>query len=271
MGAGAATLIGSRRVHALGWVPCPTPASAVIFRPHKIGSQMRALRFGFCLPVDSKVPAMRTEIEQPIEAHYLTFCSIVNRVVAQLKGRTMGSGFLDPEVIGTIDNLNRMFGPSALNDASSAGTRTTINYLRGNFYPNLLSHNNANPAQDRQGSLWFAAAVLTPLHNLATANPPYPAASFRRWLKWLVWLRLYSPGHPTDHDNIIDAINVAISNPNNYPQPSIEWRWHHSITNFSVVITGPDSSTGKQIIAVTSIRAESALLDLIVQDGDDNT
>src|SRR5262249_34063165 len=134
----------------------------------------------------------------------------------------MGAGIMEEEVFAQVRTLNQMFRPETFNNASNDGTRNVIQHLRAHLYLNLLSHGGTS-AQDRQGSLWFAASVLTPYHDLG-AQPHYPARTFRRWLRWLIWLRKYQQA---DHDRIIDAINVAINDtPSGSYLPSIHWAWH---------------------------------------------
>lgn len=173
----------------------------------------------------------------------------------------MGAGLLETEVLVQVDTLNKLFSPRVFNLQTQQGTRNVINYLRAGPYPNLLSY-GGTPPQNRQGSLFFAASVLTPHLDLSN----HPGKSFRRWLKWLIWLRKQPF---TYHDQIVAAINLAVNDvPGPNYTPSIHWKWTEDKA-LHVDITGPDGN-GKQTITVTSVSATSPEVDNGVDDDDDN-
>jgi hypothetical protein len=94
----------------------------------------------------------------------------------------MGNGLSSKRVLANVEGLNHLFAPDIFNQPN--GTRDVITFLRAYAFPYLLSHGNNNPRRDRQGSLWFAASVLTP--NLRLAQYAHPAKNHARWLKWLL-------------------------------------------------------------------------------------
>lgn len=178
----------------------------------------------------------------------------------------MGNGLTAKRVFANVEGLNQMFAPDIFNDADG-GTRVIIKFLRKHMYPKLFSVSEDPDKILRQGSLWFAASVLTP--HIKLQKYSHPAKSHRRWIKWLIWL---SKAHKADHDAIIAAINLAIrTQPTGRVKPSIEWRWYEDTNdaNFKVVIDPPDS-TGKQKILIISIKGDLSEVDKAARDGDDD-
>jgi hypothetical protein len=174
----------------------------------------------------------------------------------------MGNGLSGARVFANVNGLNHMFAPDIFN-APTDGTRAVVTYLRDKMYPTLLSHGNGSAAANRQGSLWFAASVLTPHFKL---DSMHPARTHRRWIKWLLWLR---KEHRRAHNDIIDAINDTIDDTPNGPyQPAIKWTWTES-ANFDVTIAGPDA-TGLRTIDVTSIRGDLSEIDKLVAEEEDD-
>ncbi|MCW5747708.1 MAG: hypothetical protein KIT36_16085 [Alphaproteobacteria bacterium] len=174
----------------------------------------------------------------------------------------MGNGLSGERVFANVQGLNHMFAPDIFNN-SRDGTRVVIQFIRNKMYPKLLSH-GGTPAADRQGSLWFAASVLTPHMRL---DNRHPARTQRRWIKWLLWLQ---KAHYVQHNQIIDAINTAINGtPSGAFQPSIMWKWQES-QDFGVAIGGPDAATGMQTINVTSIRGDLTEVDKLIAEEEDD-
>ncbi|MCX7366717.1 MAG: hypothetical protein NTV97_33560 [Alphaproteobacteria bacterium] len=171
----------------------------------------------------------------------------------------MGNGLSGAAVFRNVHGLNHLFRADVFN-ARVGGTRAVIKSVRDSMYPNLLSHDK--PKKLRQGSLWFAASVLTPHLKL---DYDHPATTHRRWIKWLIWLQ---KAQPTEHNYIIDAINAIIDEKETVARkPAIHFTWTESST-FSVNISSPDAS-GLRIITVTSIRGDMSEIDKLVREDEE--
>lgn len=174
----------------------------------------------------------------------------------------MGNGISGEKVFANVNGLNHLFGAEIFN-ARPKGTRAIALYIRRNMFPNFLRHIDEHVP--RQGSLWFAASVLTPHMQL---DSRHPATTHRRWLKWLMWLQ---KAHPVEHNRIVDAINLALDTPEtDTVKPCIGWRWIEvgSDEAFSVQIAGPDR-TGRQEIIVTSLKGDLSEVDKLVAEDED--
>jgi hypothetical protein len=173
----------------------------------------------------------------------------------------MGDGLMKRSVLGKVKGLNEMFGKDMFN--KDKGTKDVINYLRGSAFPDLLKGNG------KEGSLWFAASVLTP--SLDLKNYDHPAKNHTRWLKWLLWLGKY---HSTEHTYIINAINRAIDNSSFIKSSSIKWTWAEdpdpAHLNVKVTVVTDSLTAYKQTIDVISVTGELSELDKKIRDDDDD-
>lgn len=172
----------------------------------------------------------------------------------------MGNGLTGAAVFANVRGLNHMFRADVFN-ARVGGTRVVIKSVRDNMYPNLLSHDKPNKL--RQGSLWFAASILTPQLKL---DRDHPARTHRRWIKWLIWLQ---KAQPAAHNRIIDTINAIIDEGATVTRrPAIHFTWVES-TTFNVDISAPDS-TGFRTIAVTSISGDMSELEKATREDEED-
>jgi len=143
----------------------------------------------------------------------------------------MGDGLFVVEVVWAVDGINSMF--------SAANQKATVKAFKSlsDVYPKLLS------GKGRQGTLWFGAAVLTPQFDFT--RPPlgmpkqkygYPGNSFRRWIKWLMWLSVQKYD-TTAEARILNVINLYLSSTD--PKAAINWVWKED-RDFDVTILGND-------------------------------
>jgi hypothetical protein len=117
------------------------------------------------------------------------------------KGAIMGNGFLLTEVTTALTSLNTMFGGDV------ATTRTKYGYLN-NAYPNFLLYlgDTSDRRVWRKRTLRHAGFLLTSEVDFKNAAHPYPAKTFRRWLKWLTWLQMMAAKDATvKFDNVVQS------------------------------------------------------------------
>jgi hypothetical protein len=152
----------------------------------------------------------------------------------------MGNGLVGAAAKTTLYSLNKLF-QDKIKD-----TRTNYGYLK-TVYPELLEFTvqGSDLHGWRKSTLRYAAWLLTSeVDFAASTHLPYPANSFKQWLRWLTWVQSLDAKDATviidstltnqpPAQAILDTVKMALQDANGV----IAFEWLHDKTQFKVETT----------------------------------